>query len=90
MNNGQMNPFWFGGHYVNTYKLTESGWKIAHLRFDLDWQYGTSPYTSKWKPARRTLGWTPNTENPKILSELEAPGELFMNLKRVIMMRKKL
>ncbi|ASS92537.1 nuclear transport factor 2 family protein [Peribacillus simplex] len=71
--NGQMNPFWFGGHYVNSYKLTEGGWEISHLRFDLDWHYGTSPYTSKWKPAGRTLGWTPDTENPKILSELEAP-----------------
>ncbi|MCR8866013.1 nuclear transport factor 2 family protein [Priestia megaterium] len=71
--NVQMNPFWFGGHFVNTYKLTEEGWKISHLRFDLDWHYGTSPYTVNWKIQNRALGWSPDIENPKILSELEAP-----------------
>lgn len=70
---GKLIPTWFGGHYANAYRLTEGGWKIAQLRFELDWQHGNHPDIGSWPEPRTSLGWSPHTPLPKTISGLDAP-----------------
>jgi len=73
------NSFLFGGHFVNTYVRSSEGWKILHLRFQLDWQHGNKGYATNWRLADGMIGWHQNTETPAILSELDAPWRVFPN-----------
>ncbi|MBA9028517.1 nuclear transport factor 2 family protein [Peribacillus huizhouensis] len=76
---GKLDSFIFGGHFVNTYVKTIKGWKISHLRFELDWQSGKSSYVKDWKLADGAVGWHPKTVTPTILSKLDAPWRVFPN-----------
>lgn len=42
-------PFEFGGKFVNSYILTEDGWKISEIRYDLDWEKGNTYFAKDWK-----------------------------------------
>lgn len=64
---------WFSGHYANTYQHTDEGWKIATIRFELDWKIGNHPRIREWEEPRDALGWNPNVELPHIISGLDAP-----------------
>ncbi|MEW1819209.1 nuclear transport factor 2 family protein [Arthrobacter sp. NPDC080031] len=68
--NGGIDAFLFGGHYVATYQQTAAGWRIADLRFQLDWNHGDRRHVSGW-----TLDKGPGRTNPSpvIVSELDAP-----------------
>lgn len=76
---GKLDTFLFGGHFVNTYVRTTEGWKISHLRFELDWQSGNKNYVMNWKLADGTVGWHQKIVAPTILSELDAPWRVFQN-----------
>jgi hypothetical protein len=75
----ELDSFLFGGHFVNTYARTNEGWKISHLRFQLDWQLGNIGYATNWKLADGVVGWHQKTVTPTILSELDAPWRVFPN-----------
>jgi ketosteroid isomerase-like protein len=75
----KLNPTWFGGHYANTYQLTEEGWKIAEIRFELDWKYGQHRSLSEWPEPRTTLGWHLDVKLPNIISGLDAPWHVIPN-----------
>lgn len=42
-------PFEFGGKFVNSYILTEAGWKISEIRYDLDWEKGNTYFAKDWR-----------------------------------------
>ncbi|MFS2173654.1 nuclear transport factor 2 family protein [Priestia megaterium] len=79
MGEGELDTFLFGGHFANTYVHTTEGWKISHLRFELDWQYGNSNFVTNWKLNNRSVGWHPKIVIPTILSEVDAPWRVFPN-----------
>mgnify|MGYP001043099216 CR=1 FL=1 len=79
MGEGELDTFLFGGHFANTYVHTTEGWKISHLRFELDWQHGNSNYVTNWKLTDGAVGWHPKVVTPTILSELDAPWRVFPN-----------
>ncbi|WP_171004877.1 nuclear transport factor 2 family protein [Enterococcus hulanensis] len=39
-----IHPFVFGGHFVNTFKKTDNGWKISNLKFDLMYESGNNSF----------------------------------------------
>jgi|tagenome__1003787_1003787.scaffolds.fasta_scaffold20923673_2 ketosteroid isomerase-like protein len=75
----RLGPSWFSGHYANTYQFTDEGWKIAHIRFELDWKIGNHQSISEWQEPRATLGWNPNVNLPNIISGLDAPWHVIPN-----------
>lgn len=79
MGKGELDTFLFGGHFANTYVHTSKGWKISHLRFELDWQHGNTNYVANWKLTDGIVGWYPKVVAPTILSELDAPWRVFPN-----------
>ncbi len=62
--------FHYSGHYANSYVETEDGWKIAKIKYDLDWQWGNNYFVKDWTliDYSRYAG-----HKPVILSELDAP-----------------
>lgn len=70
---GRLEASWFSGHYANTYHYTNEGWKIAHIRFELDWKIGNHPSINRWKEPSATLGWNQYVDLPNIISGLDAP-----------------
>jgi ketosteroid isomerase-like protein len=69
----RLDPSWYSGHYANTYEHTDEGWKIANIRFELDWKIGSHPRIREWDEPRESLGWNPNVKLPHIISGLDAP-----------------
>jgi ketosteroid isomerase-like protein len=69
----RLNSSWFSGHYANTYQHTDEGWKIATIRFELDWKIGNHPRIRDWEEPRNTLGWDPDVKLPTVISRLDAP-----------------
>lgn len=55
--------------------MAEAGpWRIAELRFDLDWQHGTTRYTPGWVPAQAMAGWFRDWREPAVSAELDSPS----------------
>ncbi|WNS79571.1 nuclear transport factor 2 family protein [Domibacillus sp. DTU_2020_1001157_1_SI_ALB_TIR_016] len=77
LQDGELDSFSFGGHFANTYIRTNEGWKISYLRFEMDWQRGNSNYVTDWKLPDGTGGWRGKVVAPMILSELDAPWQVF-------------
>ncbi|WP_087975000.1 nuclear transport factor 2 family protein [Oceanobacillus rekensis] len=69
----RLDPSWYSGHYTNTYEHTDEGWKIAAIRFELDWKIGNHSRIRQWEEPIDKLGWNPNVKLPHIISGLDAP-----------------
>ncbi|MGJ9460641.1 nuclear transport factor 2 family protein [Oceanobacillus sp. CF4.6] len=69
----RLDPSWFSGHYANAFEHTGEGWKIATIRFELDWKVGNHLRIREWEEPRTTLGWDPFVKLPTIISGLDAP-----------------
>lgn len=41
--------FEYGGKFVNSYIMTEDGWKISSIKYDLDWEKGNTAFAKGWK-----------------------------------------
>ncbi|WP_413376781.1 nuclear transport factor 2 family protein [Alkalihalobacillus sp. 1P02AB] len=70
---GRLESSWFSGHYANTYQHTDEGWKIATIRYELDWKIGNHQMIREWENPRDSLGWNPNVKLPYIISGIDAP-----------------
>lgn len=71
--NGKMSCFQFSGLFCNSYKKTESGWKISECRFDLFRESGDMSLAPEWNHVNHTIGWFEGIRLPVILGELDAP-----------------
>lgn len=63
-------PFEFGGKFVNSYLLTEDGWKISEIRYDMDWEKGNTYFAKDWKFIDYKIY---AGHRPMINSEFESP-----------------
>lgn len=72
-NGRQLYPFEYGGKYLNTYRRTETGWKIKSIRYDLDWEKGNTYFVKDWTLIDYKIyaGHTPS-----ICSEFDAPWRM--------------
>ncbi|MDR6688662.1 hypothetical protein J2Y41_004257 [Arthrobacter sp. 1088] len=67
---GGLHAFLFGGHYVTTSERMASGWRLATIRFQLDWHYGDPDHVPGWTLDSAAGRGTAST---LIVSELDAP-----------------
>jgi len=63
-------PFEFGGKYVISYVRTDSGWKMAEIRYDLDWEKGNTYFAKDWNFIDYTIF---AGHKPMISSEYDSP-----------------